>query len=287
MAALRLPYTLVLGFLLVLVLDALFLVLASEIAPHAFVVDGFFWALLTALVASAVSVVLDVLLPVADDDTYTLARHAADRAALWRRDPHHPAGNRVPRDRRPRASRCSVTRSARGALPEMARWLADGSHALAEWETDLSSQTGASQAGILLGSNENIPAFRWVEKETGLRLACSKPPDCEEIERRHSTGVGLLRDGGASRGNLLSGEADHVILTVSRISAEKSANPGYRAFLANGFNAPRLLALFFWEVFLELTAATRAASRDVRPRGHRGCEVRAASEAVCASSCGI
>ena len=35
-----------------------------------------------------------------------------------------------------------------------------------EWETDLSSQTGASQAGILLGSNEDIPAFRWVEKET-------------------------------------------------------------------------------------------------------------------------
>ena len=49
----------------------------------------------------------------------------------------------------------------------MARWLADGTHRLAEWETDLSSQTGASQAGILLGSNEDIPAFRWVEKETG------------------------------------------------------------------------------------------------------------------------
>ncbi len=44
---------------------------------------------------------------------------------------------------------------------------------------------------------------------------------------------GLLRNGGASRGNLLSGEADHLILTVSRIDAEKGANPGYRAFFAN------------------------------------------------------
>ena len=43
-----------------------------------------------------------------------------------------------------------------------------------------------------------------------------------------------LRDGGASRGNLLSGEADHCILTVSRMDEEKKANPGYRAFLANG-----------------------------------------------------
>jgi hypothetical protein len=152
----------------------------------------------------------------------------------------------------------------------MARWIADDGYRLAEWETDLSSQTGASQAGILLGSNEDIPAFRWVEKENGLMKVCSSPEDCAEIERRHSTGVGLLAAGGASRGNLLSGEAEEVILTVSRIDAERGRNPGYRAFLANGFNVTRALTLFLWEVILELTAAARAARRDVRPRGHRG-----------------
>ena len=70
-------------------------------------------------------------------------------------------------------------------------------------------------------------------------MTCSKPEDCEEIERRVSTGVGLLRDGGASRGNLLSGRPTNMILTVSRIAAEKKANPGYRAFFANGFNVTR------------------------------------------------
>src|SRR5439155_25774406 len=94
--------------------------------------------------------------------------------------------------------------------------------------------------------------------------------DCGEIERRHATGRGLLVDGGASRGNLLSGEADHVILTVSRVGEEKRANPGYRAFFSNGFNVARVLVLFGWEVILEVTAAMRAARRDVRPRGHRG-----------------
>ena len=54
-----------------------------------------------------------------------------------------------------------------GSAPKMARWIAEDGYRLTEWETDLSSQTGASQAGILLGSNEDIPAFRWVEKETG------------------------------------------------------------------------------------------------------------------------
>ena len=131
-----------------------------------------------------------------------------------------------------------------GNAPNMARWLAEGTHRLAEWETDLSSQTGASQAGILLGSNEDIPAFRWVEKETATMMTCSAPPDCAEIERRHATGIGLLVDGGSSRGNLLSGEAEDVILTVSRMEAEKQSNPGYRAFLANGDNVTRTLVLF-------------------------------------------
>jgi Type I phosphodiesterase / nucleotide pyrophosphatase len=101
-------------------------------------------------------------------------------------------------------------------------------------------------------------------------MTCSSPDDCAEIERRHATGVGLLVDGGASRGNLLSGEADAAILTVSRTEAEKKANPGYRAFLANGFNVTRALVLFFWEIVLEVIASTRAIRRDVRPRGHRG-----------------
>ncbi len=157
-----------------------------------------------------------------------------------------------------------------GSAPELARWVQEGTHRLDEWETDLSSQTGASQAGILLGSNHDIPAFRWVEKETATLMTCSAPPDCAEIERRHSSGQGLLRDGGASRGNLLSGEAEHMILTISRLEAEKKANPDYRPYLANGFNVMRALVLFFWEVALEWTAAARAARRDVQPRGHRG-----------------
>ena len=60
-----------------------------------------------------------------------------------------------------------------GSATNMANWIADDGYRLAEWETDLSSQTGASQAGILLGSNENIPAFRWVRRRTD---GCSCAP---------------------------------------------------------------------------------------------------------------
>jgi uncharacterized membrane protein YvlD (DUF360 family) len=268
-AALRLPFTVVTGFLLVLAVDALMLMLASNLLSAGIEIDSFGWALLAALIASAASVALEVVFGADDEDTYTvrvvqrIARRSGERIEtdvpgivfLEIDGLALPVLRRAMRD---------------GNAPTMARWVAEADYKLVAWEPDLSSQTGASQAGILLGSNEDIPAFRWVEKETRTVTACSAPPDCAAIERRVSSGRGLLRDGGASRGNLLSGEAEHVILTVSRIEAERGANPGYRAFLANGFNVTRALVLFAWEVLLEWTAAARSARRDVRPRGHRG-----------------
>jgi len=269
LAALRLPFMLVTGFLLVLVADAALLLLTSELLPDEVHVGGLGDALLASLLIAAVSIVLQVLLGTNDDDEYTV--RVTSRVA--RRLGAHE-GTDVPGivyleiD----GLALSVLRAAMrdGSAPNLARWIADDGYRLAEWETDLSSQTGASQAGILLGSNEDIPAFRWVEKENKRMLVCSSPSDCAEIERRHATGIGLLVDGGASRGNLLSGEAEDVILTVSRTEAEREANPGYRAFLANGFNVTRALVLFLWEIGLELMASAQARRRDVRPRGHRG-----------------
>ncbi len=267
-SAIHLPYTVATSFLLVLVLDAVLLLAADALTDGAIVVDNFGTALIAALVISAISTALEVVAGTNDDDAYTI--RVIQRIA-------RRSGERVETDvpgivflEIDGLARPILQRAMRdGNAPTMARWLSDSSHRFLEWETDLSSQTGASQAGILLGSNEDIPAFRWVEKERGIMMTCSAPDDCAEIERRHS-GDGLLVDGGASRGNLLSGEADHVILTVSRMEAEKGANPGYRAFFANGHNVTRALVLFFWEVILEWVAALRAIRRDVRPRGHRG-----------------
>jgi uncharacterized membrane protein YvlD (DUF360 family) len=267
-AALRLPYMLAVGFLLVLVLDAWMVMVAADVSNSTFTVDSFFWALVTAIVAAAAAVALEVVLGTNDDDVYAL--RVIQRIAKRSREQVVTDTPGIVYLEIDGLARPVLQRAMRdGHAPEMARWIAGGSHRLAEWETDLSSQTGASQAGLLLGSNDDIPAFRWVEKESGRVMTCSAPPDCALIEKRHSSGKGLLAGGGASRSNLLSGEADHVILTVSRIEAEKKANPGYRAYLANGYNITRTLVLFFSELALEWTAAAKAGRRDVRPRGHR------------------
>jgi uncharacterized membrane protein YvlD (DUF360 family) len=269
LASLRLPFMVGIGFFLVLFADALLLQIAADVLPHDVHIGNFGDALLAALVIAAVGMCLQVIVGTNDDDEYTVrvTRRIARRQGVHDQT-DRPGIIFLEID----GLALPVLRDALrdGNAPTMASWIAEQGYVLTEWETDLSSQTGASQAGILLGSNTDIPAFRWVEKESGLMMTCSSPDDCAEIERRRATGIGLLIDGGASRGNLLSGEAEAAILTVSRTEAEKKANPGYRAFLANGFNVTRALVLFIWEIVLEVIASTRAIRRDVRPRGHRG-----------------
>ena len=160
-----------------------------------------------------------------------------------------------------------------GNAPTMARWLRDGSHRLTRWETDWSSQTGACQAGLLHGDNDDMPAFRWWEKDRNAAIVTNHPKDAAELERRHSDGRGLLFDDGASRANILSGDAPHSLLTMSTVADRD--RPGrigqdYFAYFANPYNVTRTLALVIREVVSELWSAAQQRRLDVRPRMHRG-----------------
>ena len=108
-----------------------------------------------------------------------------------------------------------------GNLPTLSRWVRSGSHRLMEWTAMLPSQTSASQAGLLLGSNDGIPAFRWYEKEHRRLMVSNHGKDAEEIERRLSTGNGLLADGGASIDNMFSGDAPITRLTMSKVGTDQ------------------------------------------------------------------
>ena len=96
--------------------------------------DGFFTALLVSLVAAAVTVVLEVLLGTNDDDVYSL--RVTQRIA--RRSTHRDVTD-VPGIvylEIDGLARPVLQRAIRdGHAPEMARWLASGSHRLSEWET--------------------------------------------------------------------------------------------------------------------------------------------------------
>ena len=158
-----------------------------------------------------------------------------------------------------------------GNAPNLAGWLRSGSHRLNRWETDWSSQTGACQAGLLHGSNEDMPAFRWWEKDRGAAIVTNHPRDAEEIERRHSDGKGLLYADGASRANILSGDAPHSMLTMSTaLRRRRPIGKDYAAYFARPYAAARTLVLALAEVGRERRAARAQVRDDVRPRIARG-----------------
>ncbi|MTD52741.1 phage holin family protein [Amycolatopsis pithecellobii] len=174
-----------------------------------------------------------------------------------------------------------VRRAVRdGDMPTLARWLAAGSHTLTGWQTDWSSQTGASVSGILHGSNHDILGFRWYEKDRDHVMACAHPRDAAEIERRHSDGRGLLAVDGASHGNLFTGDAPHFTMTMSAVSMllpkglrrrhTDRVGAGYYAYFANPVNAVHTLGAALMDVFRELSAAAKQRRAGVRPRVKRG-----------------
>ncbi|GAA2303397.1 phage holin family protein [Streptomyces kunmingensis] len=170
-----------------------------------------------------------------------------------------------------------LLRAARDdVMPTVGTWLRDGRHRLTPWRTDWSSQTGASQLGILHGSNHDIPAFRWYEKDTGEIQVSNRPTSAAELQRRaieHTGDGGLLTVDGASRGNLFSGGAEEVALVLSvaaRRGKENRSRAGYFAYFSDPANAVRTALSFFAEVGREIGQSTRARLRRRRPRIGRG-----------------
>lgn len=161
-----------------------------------------------------------------------------------------------------------------GCAPTMKRWLDQGSHRLQEWETDLSSQTSASQAGILHGNNHNIPAYRWYDRQRRRIVSSSNLDEVARLERERSNGNGLLANGGASRGNLLSGDASIVSTTASAIKDfSRFHTTDFYAYFANPYNFIRTLLLAIWDIILEKWQFWQARRKNVQPRldsHHRG-----------------
>ncbi|MFF9767983.1 phage holin family protein [Streptomyces sp. NPDC014636] len=150
-------------------------------------------------------------------------------------------------------------------------------HRLTRWRTDWSSQTGASQLGILHGSTFDVPAFRWYEKDRGEVMVSNRPTSAAELQRRailRTGDDGLLAVDGASRGNLFSGGAGEQALVLSIAARRRSpgnrSRAGYFAYFSDPANAVRTALSFVAEVAREIGESTRARLRGQRPRVGRG-----------------
>ena len=158
----------------------------------------------------------------------------------------------------------------KGMMPNIKEWLDAKTHCLKEWETDLSSQTGASQAGILHGNNRNIVAYRWVEKENNNKITVSgKLSDAPEIEDKISDGHGLLVNG-ISVANMFSGDSEIPTLTSSKLNGLKHIyNKTLNATFLDAYNFQRLFILFLWDIILELKSQFIHYIKNIQPRIRR------------------
>lgn len=155
---------------------------------------------------------------------------------------------------------------ADGVTPGLATMLRE-THTLVPWHTDWSSQTGASQLGILHGSNHNVPAFRWYDKASGSIAVFSNPRDNEDREVERADIPGLLSRDGASRGNLFTGGAEDNVLVVSRMrGARLGGGAGYSSYFSDPSSTLRTFIRMIAEIQRELRQAWHQRRADVRPR---------------------
>ena len=229
-------------------------------------------ALAASLVYALANTLLMSLLATAEDDSYwavLLQQLAVRRADAIRTDA--PGLVVVQIDGLARPVLQGQVRA--GRVPHLARWLRSGRYRLDGWEALLPSTTPASQAGILHGTTAGIPAFRWYEKEAGRLVVANRPDDALLVAGRISDGSGLLSNGGASVGNLFSGDAARSYISVASLRDPTQGlgqSQAFIAFFASPYNWLGTLLRFLAEIAKEYVQAWRAERAGIVPRIRRG-----------------
>jgi uncharacterized membrane protein YvlD (DUF360 family) len=269
LVVLTLPLTVASFGLLSLIINASMIVLAAPLVPG-LEVTGFVSAFSLAVVLTVATTSVNVILAIDDDEPFyeELARRIQGDGSP---DGPRPAGLAIIQVD---GLAAPVLRNAirAGTVPRMASWVRSGAYRLDEWECPPPSQTSASQAGILHGNNDDIPAFRWYEKSSGRLLVSNRPADATEIERRISDGHGLLAAGGSSVGNLFTGDAQRSAFVMSRMgSAVRDLDvDAFSLYFIDPAAYVRTLVRGVGEFLKELVESRRQRVTDIQPRVHRG-----------------
>ncbi|MBD5788140.1 alkaline phosphatase family protein [Cellulosimicrobium terreum] len=156
-----------------------------------------------------------------------------------------------------------------GLAPTLARWLASGSHHLESWWARVPATTPASTIGILHGSTELVPAFRWWSRAEGRLVVTNRPVDAAAVEARASDGRGLLAGEGVAVSTMFSGDAATSLLVMSRASSGIGPGQLFVHFFASPFVLVRAVAVAVGELCKELYQGWQQSVRGVEPRVSR------------------
>ncbi|HYC07280.1 MAG TPA: phage holin family protein [Candidatus Binatia bacterium] len=275
--------SLILVAVVVLVLQVVAFLIVTRYVPGVHV-SGFVAALIASFIYAIINTILTSILGIDRGDSYygLLVQRLLAKRTVERSD--DPGVVIVQIDGL--AFPILAGRIRAGSANTMAGWIRDKTHTLSRWEAILPSMTSASQAGILHGNNDGIPAFRWYERDRQHLMVSSNPVDAALIVSRVSNGEGLLSNNGASICNLMSGDATRSYLTTAALKAEGGGIGQSNAFMSF-FLSPtgylRSFTQFLGEFSKELVQARRTKRAGIRPQMHRGLKyagMRAASNTL-------
>jgi uncharacterized membrane protein YvlD (DUF360 family) len=267
------PFGWVGAILLALFANAVVMAVALQVAPG-IEADGFLSVFIASWVFAMVAAVLSWLL-VSDADALFVQRLVRDgrRAAGEVPDTDVPGVVFVQIDGLPAPLLDQGIKS--GNLPTLSRWIRGGSHEWTEWDVQIPCTTPVSQAGLLHGHTDDMPAFRWYEKSLGRLLVANHPPDAAIMQGRISDGTGLLAGGGWSVGNLFTGDAERSVMVMSAMGeGVRGVGPAssFSSFFVHQSGFGRSMVLTVGEMVKELYQRRVQRARGIEPRIHRGAD---------------
>jgi uncharacterized membrane protein YvlD (DUF360 family) len=270
--ALIVRWSVVVLAILTLLIQALAIWLLDPFVPAVTIEGGLIGALIVSFVFGFILAALSTAIGLGEDDSYygALMRSLVGRQeGINRTD--QPGIVIIQIDGLSHDVASAALRA--GRVPTISSWIRSGSHKLAHWNALLPSTTPASQAGILHGTNDGIPNFRWWEKKERRLLVANHPEDATVIEARLSNGEGLLSPGGASISNIFTGDAERAFLVMSTIKVKERGlgqSQAFAWFFVSPYNYLTMMARYLAEVVKENIQSRRQARAGIVPRMHRG-----------------
>ncbi len=158
-----------------------------------------------------------------------------------------------------------------GLMPTLQSMIDEDGYELSLTDCGLPSMTSACQAGIMFGDNNDIPAYRWYDKEKEKLYVSAS--DATELNARYAHGQGLMRKG-SSIMNMFNGDAEKSMFTMANMFDEgeeekKRRSTDVALLMLDPYFLTRGLATFLVETGRELWEAWKQKRHDVQPRLNR------------------
>ena len=198
-----------------LIINGFFIFLLSRFS-ESFIVSGLWVGVLATFVFAILNIILQILIPIDDDVMfYSVISQKARAKKTGHTDKKGIVMLEIDGLSYPRL----LHAVEKGYMPFVKGLLDSGEFTAHPYDCGVPSQTSSCQAGIMFGRNGNICAFRWYDKKNHKVYSSNNPGNATDIEKMlfpDGSPTGIL-DNGLSVNNIISGNAEESILTISQM----------------------------------------------------------------------